>query len=294
MENQNQTSQNKIEIGKDFINLEKLIASKNPKLLRIIPRFIISYIKRIIHQDEINAALYRYRDLSGIEFVNKILFDEFKINITVLGEHNIPQNGRFILASNHPLGGLDGLSLLSIVAKKHKDIVFPVNDLLMNLPQMRELFIPINKHGSNIQNFKIFEQTYTSDKSILYFPAGLCSRKQKGQIADLEWKKSFISQAKKYQRDILPTYVSGKNTKRFYRIANIRKFFKIKANIEMLYLVDEMYKQHKNPFQIIIGKPIPWQTFDQRYSEKQWAAKLKKYVYQLANNNELLFVPEEL
>jgi 1-acyl-sn-glycerol-3-phosphate acyltransferase len=280
------------EIGKKFINLEKVIADKNPRLLKFIPGFVIRYLKRVIHQDEVNAAIYEYRDRMGINFVNAILFDTFKIDFKEEGKENIPQEGRFLLSANHPLGGLDGMALMSSVGSVRPDVLFPVNDLLMHLPQMRSLFIPINKHGSNLQNFRLFEQTFASEKPILYFPAGLCSRKRKGEVVDLEWKKTFINQARKHKRDLVPTYVSGKNSKFFYRLANIRKFIGIKANIEMLYLVDEMFKQKDKPLKIVYGKPIPWETFDKRFSDNIWAIKVKKHVYNLAENKNLEFDPE--
>lgn len=284
-----QTEMQSEEIGKEFIDLEKIISGKNPRLLKFIPRFFISYLKRVIHQDEVNAAIYKYRDKLGLDFVNSILFELFKIDFEEAGKENIPDSGRFLLSANHPLGGLDGLALMSSVGSVRKDVLFPVNDLLMNLPQMRPLFIPINKHGSNLQNFRLFESTFASEKPILYFPAGLCSRKRKGEIVDLEWKKTFINQARKHKRDLVPTYVSGKNSRFFYNLANFRKFIGLKANIEMLYLVDEMFKQKDKPLKVVYGKPIPWQTFDKRYNDSEWAKKVKKHVYKLAENKNLEF-----
>ena len=203
----------------------------------------------------------------------------------MIGIENIPLTGRFIIAANHPLGGMDGMALISEIGKHRRDIMFPVNDLLMNLPQLKPIFIPINKHGKNTDNMKILEETFASDALMLYFPAGLCSRKQKGGIIkDLEWKKTFISRAKKYQRDIIPVYVDGKNTNFFYNLSSIRKKFGIKANIEMLYLVDEMYKQKDKTINIIIGKPISYLIFDKKFSDQEWAEKMKNLVYKMSKD----------
>jgi putative hemolysin len=278
-----------IEITPDFIDLERVIKSKSERLNRLLPGFIKSYLKRIIHQDEINKALYRNREKSGLDFVEAIL-QEFGAILNVSGTENISNSDRFIIASNHPLGGLDGLALMHVAGKKRPDIVFPVNDILMNLPPLRSLFIPINKHGSNAENAKIIDDTFASDKAILYFPAGLCSRKQPGGICDLEWKKSFITKARKHKRDIIPCHVDGRNSNWFYNLSNFRNKIGIKANIEMLYLVDEMYQQHDKTLNIIFGKPIPWQTFDKRHTDLEWAQLMKTHIYKLDSAPDSVFI----
>jgi len=278
-----------MEISNKFIDLEKIIGSKNPKVLKFIPSFVMNYLKKVIHVDELNAAIYRNRDKIGVDFATAIL-EDFGAIIKVQGLENITPNGRYILASNHPLGGLDGLALISRIGSYRKDILFPVNDLLMNLPQLKPIFIPINKHGKNTENIQILEQAFSSNAMILYFPAGLVSRKQKkGIIKDLEWKKTFITKAKQYQRDIIPVYIDGVNSNFFYNLAKLRKKAGIKANFEMLYLVDEMYKQKNKTINIILGKPISYNTFDKNFTDQQWAEKLKNHVYSLDNKSNTVF-----
>lgn len=272
-----------------FIDINKVIASKDPRLLKWIPGFILRYVKRIVHEDEINGALDRMGHLQGLPFIEAIL-KEFNANIIVEGEARIPRDGKAIVVANHPLGGLDGLALMHVVGRVRNDIVFPVNDLLLNIPNLRGLFIPVNKHGSNAANVRVFDETFSGDKMVLYFPAGLCSRKQKGVICDTEWKKSIITKARKYQRDIIPVHISGRNSNFFYRLANIRKSLRLKANIEMLYLVDEMYKQRNQDIIITFGNPISWQTFTQERKDKTWAELLKDHVYRLESNQDAIFV----
>jgi putative hemolysin len=272
-----------MEISENFIDIEQVIAGKNPKLLKFLPAFLINYLKRVIHQKDLNFAIYSNRHKFGIDFLQAV-FDQFGAKITTEGHENIPQLGRYLVASNHPLGGLDGIALMCVVGKIRSDIVFPVNDILMNLPNIGELFIPVNKHGSNANNISLFEETFASDKTLLYFPAGLCSRKQSGGISDLDWKKSFISKARKHKRDIIPTHIDGRNSNFFYNLANLRKFLGIKSNIEMLYLVDEMYKQKNKHIRIVFGKPISYQVFDKRFTDAIWADHVKKFVYSLEQN----------
>jgi putative hemolysin len=271
-----------------FIDVDKVFATKNPKLYKLLPRFIFSYLKRIIHQKELNEVISTNRNLYGLDFLDAIL-KQFGVKIIFSGIENIPQDGRYVVAANHPLGGLDGMSLMWVMGKVNKNIVFPVNDLLMNLSNLKELFIPINKHGSNARNIKLLDDTFASDKAMLFFPAGLCSRWQNGQIIDLEWKKSFITKARNHARDIIPWYIEGRNSSWFYGLARLRDKLKIKANIEMLYLVDEMYKQRNKEIRISFGKPISYTTFDKTIKDNVWAQRLKEHVYKLKENSSLPF-----
>jgi putative hemolysin len=267
-------------ITENFIDLEKVFRDKNPGLVKWMPGFIFAYLKRVIHQPELNKAIWRNRDEFGVDFATKIL-EEFGVIIKTHGIEKLPKTGNQLIAANHPLGGLDGMALMSEVGKIRRDFLFPVNDLLMNLPNLKQLFIPVNKHGSNADNIRIFNETFASDIMLLYFPAGLVSRKISGEIVDLEWKKTFLTRSIKYKRDIIPVHISGRNTNFFYNMANWRKRLSIKANIEMLYLVDEMYKQKDKTINITFGDLIPIETFDKRHTHAEWAQKLKDHVYAL-------------
>jgi putative hemolysin len=271
-----------VKVGNNrLIDIEKVFAEKNPRVLKFIPGFIIRYLKRVIHQEELNDALERYSDVMGLDFIELVL-KEFDARIVVEGIENVPKQGRYIIAANHPLGGIDGMALMNVVGSVRKDILFPVNDLLMYLPNLKPLFIPLNKHGRNADNIRIFDETFASDVAILYFPAGLCSRKVNGKIVDLDWKKTFISKAKKFKRDIIPVYIRGRNSNFFYNLANWRVRLGVKSNIEMLYLVDEMFKQKDKEILIRFGKPIPYQFFDNTKKDVEWASYMKEHVYSLA------------
>ncbi len=275
---------------KKLIDIEKVFSEKNPRLARLIPGFIFSYLKRVIHQETLNDALDRYQDKMGLDFID-IILKEFGVKIIVEGIENLPAEGRYIVAANHPLGGIDGMALMKVVGSVRKDILFPVNDLLLYLPNLKPLFIPINKHGRNVDNIRIFDETFASDVAILYFPAGICSRKVKGKIVDLDWKKTFINRAKKFKRDVIPVYIRGRNSNFFYNLANWRVRLGIKANIEMLYLVDEMFKQKNKEILIRFGKPVPYTFFDSSKKDAAWAEYMKEHVYSLSgqepqNNKE--------
>ncbi len=266
-----------------LIDVREAFRKKSPALLKILPGFFIQYLRRIVHEDELNDFIARNHDKSGLEQIHDLLA-EFGTTIKHHGLGNLPKEGRYLVASNHPLGGLDGLALIDTVSKVRKDLLFPVNDILMNIPNAEQVFIPINKHGSNAANVQLLNDTFASDVVVLYFPFGLVSRKRKGKIADLEWKKTFLVKSIKNKRDIIPTHIDGRNSNFFYNLANLRKFLRIKTNLEMLFLANEMYKQHGKTINITFGKPIPYQTFDKRFSYAEWAAKLKDYSYSLEQN----------
>ena len=263
------------------IDIENIISSKNPQLLRWLPKFIIRYIKKIIHQEEVNAFLRNNHEKMGLEFVRAVIA-EFQISVTSKGLEHLPSKGGVILASNHPLGGLDALALMGEVEKVRSDQQFLVNDILMALKNLSPVFVPINKHGRNrTDSLQKISDTYASENCTLIFPAGLVSRKQDGSIKDLAWQKSFISQAVKNNRQIIPVYIEAKNSKFFYNLAYWRKKLGIKANIEMFFLVDEMYKQKKQAVTIYFGEPISPSTFTKEHSDSFRAEEVKKIVYSL-------------
>ena len=270
-------------ITEKFIDIEKVFSSKNPRLAKSMPGFIFRFLKKIIHQDEINEFIFSNKDKWGLDYTKAIL-DGFQVTSKVISLPVLSPGGRYLIASNHPLGGMDGIALLYETGKIRKDVVFPVNDLLMNLPNLYELFIPVNKHGSNADNIRLFNETFASEKTILYFPAGLVSRKQSGRIKDVEWKKTFLTKARVSGRDIVPVFISGRNTDFFYNLANMRKRIGIKANIEMLFLVNEMYKFKNKEIPITYGKPIPIGTFNKSKTDQQWASLLREHVYKLEKN----------
>ncbi len=271
------------------VNVREVFKSKNPKVARMIPGFIFSYIERIVHQKEINEIIPAIGDKFGLDYV-KAIIDYFNLEIIVNGEENIPKDGRHIFVANHPLGGLDGIVFAHVIGQVHPNIQFLVNDILMTLENLHPIFIPVNKHGrQSSAYFKNIENAFESDAQILNFPAGLCSRKIKGEIIDLEWKKSFITKAVKYKRDIVPAFITGRNSNFFYNLSNIRGWLGIKTNLEMFYLVDEVFKQKDRKITVNFGKPIPYQTFDKSLNAKEWAQKVKNYVYSLPVSNQTPF-----
>lgn len=280
----------KIEVESDTMNhhafrvdIDRILRDKSPKYYKRIPTFLINYLKRTVHQDDINGILERNQGLEGVEFMRALIEKEFKLSLQTEGEDHIPDEGNFIFASNHPLGGLDGICLSAILGEKYKGkIQYLVNDVLYYIDPLKPIFVPINKYGSQAKDSaRAINEAYASDNQIITFPAGLCSRKQNGIIRDPEWMKNFIIKAIEYKRDIIPVHFSGRNSNFFYNFANLRKKLGIKFNIELIYLPHEMFKNSGQLFTITFGKPISWQTFDKSKTPAEWAQFVKEYVYSM-------------
>ncbi|MEI2758837.1 MAG: 1-acyl-sn-glycerol-3-phosphate acyltransferase [Bacteroidia bacterium] len=273
---------------KKFIDVSEVIRSKNPQLYRLLPGFIVSYIKRIVHETEVNAFIDEYGHKTSFEFVDAII-ENFGVKVEVYGQENIIKTGRCVYASNHPIGGLDAMALLQVLGQHRRDIKFIVNDILLQLNNLKDLFIGVNKHGKNsAQSITDIDALYASEMATLIFPAGLVSRKQGKEIKDLQWKKSFVVKAKKYNSPIVPVYIDGRNSNWFYNLANFRKRVGIAANIEMLYLMDEMYFQRGRTISITFGKPILPQNLSGNDDGKT-AEKIKEHVYELKHNRQSIF-----
>ncbi len=263
------------------IDIREVFAAKSPGIAKMLPGFIYRYIKRILHIDFLNDFLKRNGHLYGVDFVDSVV-SEFNVTEHIHGLENVPDSGQFIFVSNHPLGGFDGMLLMKYVDQKLGKPKFFSNDILMNISNLESMFIPVNKHGANSRKVaQIITEAYNSDAQILIFPSGLASRKIKGKIVDLEWRKHFVSKSITHKRDVIPIFVGGRNSNRFYRIAKFRKFFRIKWNLEMFFLPDETMKHRNSDVHIYFGKPIPHCTFDNSKTHKDWANWVKDQVYLL-------------
>ena len=273
-------------ITEHTIDIEKILASKVGDKMKFIPKSLVNWLKRTVHQEELNEFIWKSRNQEGAEWLEECV-KFLDMNLNVEGFENLPDKDdakRYTFVSNHPLGGGDGVALGAILGRKYgNDFRLIVNDILMNLPGLAPLCIPVNNTTSKRERAltAMLETGFASEHNLLLFPAGLCSRKINGKIQDLEWKKTFITKSVEAQRDIVPIHFSGQNSDKFYRIANICKKLHLKVNVAMLYLPDEMIKNRHNTFTVKIGKPIPWQTFDKSRKPKDWAQWVRKQVYEL-------------
>lgn len=271
-------------IMEKFIDIKKLIQSKNPKLAKWLPGFVLNYLRRVLHEEEINDFIASHENVLNEDFCDAVV-NYFNITIKIEGLENIPKTGPIIIAMNHPLGGMDALALVSGIRQHRSDMRFIVNDLLMHLTNLRGLFVGVNKHGKNqVSTRQEIMRLFESDEAVCIFPAGMVSRIFEGKIQDSEWKKTFMIYALKYDQPIIPIYIDGKLTPRFYRIFKIRRFLGIKANLEMFFLADELFKQRNKTITFKVGKPILPKDLDINLSEQELAQYVKKMVYSISTH----------
>ena len=270
------------------IDIKRILKDKMGSKARFVPCFLVAWLKKIIHEDEVNRFLWENRNLKGTEWLTACV-QYLDMTLDIVGAENLPDknDGKlYTFVSNHPLGGQDGVSLGSIIGR-HYDGKFRylVNDLLLNLPGLKPVSIGINKTGKQSRDFpRMVEAGFNSDNHLLMFPAGLNSRRINGEIHDLPWKKTFITKSVETHRDVVPIYFSGQNSKRFYHIAKFSDRY-LPFNLAMLFLVDEMYRNVGKTFRITIGKPIPWQTFNKTKTPMEWANFVEERVYTLSSND---------
>ncbi len=238
------------------VDIALVLQDKAPKLAQKLPRWVVNWLRRIIHEDDLNHIYDNYWNLAPQPFI-QACFRDWNVTYSIEGLDRLPRDGRFLFVSNHPFGGMDGLMLSDKLISHFGDVRVVVNDLLKVVSPLEELWIPVNKHGSQKAEYaRRFEEAFFGDKPILTFPAGLCSRYIDGKVQDTPWKNNFLKKAYASRRTIVPIFVEGRLSNFFYGLHRVRKALGVKANIEMLWLVDEMFAQHDRHFRIRVGEPI--------------------------------------
>ena len=258
------------EITEKTIDVRAILGGKMGAKAKYVPGFVVRWLERILHQDEVNDFLWQNRNLQGVPWLESCL-EYLGTKLDIVGEENMPDDGDgrlYTFVSNHPLGGQDGVALGAILGRHYGGrFRYLVNDLLMNLPGLAPLCVPINKTGRQSRNFPaMVEACFKGDNHVIMF---------------LPWKKTFVTKSVETHRDVVPVHFGGHNSDFFYNLANVCKRLGIKFNIAMLYLADEMYKNRDKTFRVAIGKPIPWQTFDKSKTPAQWAQYVQDIVYKL-------------
>lgn len=268
------------------IDIAAVMAAKAPGLARWTPRWVVDWLRRTVHEADVNHILETYWDLPPQEFI-RAAFREWEVTYSAEGLEKLDPKGRYLFVSNHPFGGMDGMMLAERLIDRFGDARVVVNDLLMHLDPLQPLWIPVNKHGSQSTLYaRRMEEEFFGDRPILTFPAGLCSRRTKGVVCDPTWKISFLKKAYASQRQIVPVFVEGRLSDFFYRVASLRKMLGLKFNIEMLWLSDELFSQQGRHFRIVAGDPIPMSELQGMGTLREQADYIRKKTYNLQKQLE--------
>lgn len=263
------------------IDLGSVLRQKAPRLSRWIPRFAVNWLRRTVHESEINHILRTYWNLPPQQFI-QACFREWQITYSIEGLDKLDPQGRYLFVANHPFGGMDGMMLAERLIDHFGDARVVVNDLLMHLEPLRPIWIPVNKHGSqNTDYARRFDEEFYGDRPILTFPAGLCSRRIDGRVTDLPWKPNFLKKAYSSQRQIVPVFVEGRLSPFFYRVDRLRRFLRLKFNLEMLWLPDEMFSQKGRHFRMVVGDPISTADLQCEGTMREQTEYIRKKTYLL-------------
>ena len=267
------------------VDIEKVIRSQKNRFIKKMPDFAVRYIKKIIREDELNKITKYAGDTQGIEFIKRSM-EYLNVKSIFHDKENIPPEGRYIFACNHPLGGIDFFAAILSVSDNYNKIRVIANELLMHVKPLQEIFLPVNVFGKNSEKAKeaIIKAMASEDIQMMTFPAGEVARKYHGKLDDGRWHRSFIRNAVEFKRDIIPVFIDAENSKKFYRTANIRKTLRLKTDIELFLLPQELVKQKNKVINVTFGKPISYKTFDKSKHICEWADEVKKIVYGLKKN----------
>lgn len=267
------------------INLSKIIRERlGPRKAMFLPGFILRGLEKLVYQERLNEILASAYPKEGSEFSDHVL-KYLNISLEVRGLEDLPEGESFIFASNHPLGGLDGITLVKVLGERYGDsnIRVLVNDMLMHVTPLAGLFLPVNKYGSQGRKSAAeIAKAFEEGKEIVMFPAGLVSRLGKeGEIKDLEWQKAFVIKALEYNRRIVPVRFEALNSRLFYRLAYWRKRLGIKVNLEQSLLPSELCKSSGKKFRITFFPPENVRDYRKDgYSPRGIAAEIRNLIYE--------------
>lgn len=266
------------------IDLDAVLAAKLGGKARFIPGFIRRGLKKLIHQDDLNYLLEHNFPQRGPDFCRGIL-DDLDVRLNVRRQEAMPADRRVIVVSNHPLGGLDGITMIAWLSSLYGNcpVHFVVNDLLMAIEPLRDCFVPVNTHGSQSRGSAgSLDAALAGDDPVVIYPAGLVSRLgDDGAIRDLTWRKMVINKAIESRRDIVPVHFDGRNSASFYRWARRRKRSGLKFNFEMILLPREVFRCKGSTFTLTCGDPISWQSLRGGPEAAAQIAEIKDIVYSL-------------
>jgi putative hemolysin len=271
----------------ELISVRRLMEEKNPERAARIPSAAYALLGRIAHEREVNAYIVRAGGLEPREALDCAM-KTLGISSTIVegSAELLSGSGRITVAANHPHGGADALILLELLTRCYGEAVVPANDLVRTVSPLASFFAPINKHGSNREHYRRIDALFASDKPLLMFPAGRTGRPEGGgiggsPITDFPWTGTFIKKSRLHGRSIVPVHIRGRNSRLFYTVARLRGLLKIRMNLEMLLLVDELMKQRGRNFEVIIGQPIDSALLGGERSVREWAEDLRGYVQAL-------------
>lgn len=279
----------------EAINLESIIESKNPeffsRLPKILGRGILSLLKSVLHADEINRFIEGGKEKRGLEFIDEIFeYLDFAYMLTSKDLSKIPAEGKLIIVSNHPLGALDGLALLKAVSEVRRDVKIVVNDVLLKIENLKDLFLPFDifSERTQRQNLIGIKNALMKEEAVIFFPSAEVSRLGINGVTDGKWQNGAVYFARKYEVPVLPVYVQARNSFFFYILSMINK------NTSMFLLPHQLFRSRSTNIRLKIGDPIPGAVFKNETTGASTLTKLlRSHVYRIGKNRPGLLKTEK-
>ena len=235
---------------------------------------------------KINRLFDGAADYQGREFADHLL-ENMNISIDVAPEQleNIPKEGGFIVVSNHPFGAIEGVMLLSAIAKVRPDFKVMANFILSHIPNLKECFFAVNPFEKNpewkssVGGIKGSIQHVAGGNGLGVFPAGEVSRYHGHDYPeDLPWSTSIARIIKNAGVPVIPVFWQGRNSRWFYAID------KIHPMLGTARLTKELINKQGQCFKLQIGKPILSAEIQAYENPKDLAAYLRSRSYALEAN----------
>ncbi|MED5509681.1 MAG: lysophospholipid acyltransferase family protein [Pseudomonadota bacterium] len=277
-----------------MLNIEQAVQQKFPRFQHTSPwikKPTLGFLRKITHEHEVNRFLDLHQDLRGFDFIDQVLdYFNFSYSISHRDRINIPASGRVVIVANHPLGALDGLSLLKLVGEVRRDVKIVANDMLMNFAALESLFLPVDNLSKSTRKSSVARivDSLNNDEAVIVFPAGEVSRIRPSGVRDGKWNSGFLNFAKKTNAPILPIFIGARNSSLFYSASMVYK------PLSGMMLAHEMFNKNSKNITMRVGETIPYQQIEQLPLVKAEKAKLlRRHLYRIAKGKKSLFKTEQ-
>ena len=237
--------------------------------------------------NRINRLYPEFGEFHGREFT-KAAMRTFRISTDILKEEleYIPREGPFIIVSNHPFGGWDGIVLYNTVAAIRPDFKIMTNFILSHIPNLKDSFLAVNPFSDNkglkssFSGIKAAMEILDKGGCVGIFPAGEVSTYYKGRKypADKEWTGTIMKLIRNSRVPVVPVYFDGTNSRWFHFVG------KIHPMLRTVNLPNELLKRSGKTVTMRIGRPFPASEI-QRYDDtRELGRVLRNRVYAMEAN----------
>ena len=272
-----------------LISKSDLIKASGLSKLGFLKNPAASAIMRLTRIDKVNKLYDGLKDKVGKDFFDSFVRDrDLKYIVFEEDLARIPKAGPFILVSNHPLGGIDGVLMTKILTEIRPDFKIMGNFLLEKIEPMKPYVISVNP----FENRKELKNSSSGMRETLkhlenggcvgIFPAGEVSNRNNefGEIMDKKWEKPALKLMKMAKVPVVPMYFHAKNSRLFYQVA------KLHPDLQTLLLPSEMMYKREKPIRIRLGKPVSVKVLEDHDTIEELGEFLQKKIYLLKSYYE--------